>query len=72
MLVVVTYLSADRRPVPPCLALLLLCRLRFVCRLQEEDYNLFLDLVSKMLTYEPTERITPEDALRHPFLQRDR
>ena len=38
---------------------------------QEEDYNLFLDLVGKMLTYDPTERILPEDALRHQFLQRE-
>lgn len=37
----------------------------------EEDYNLFLDLVSKMLIYEPEDRITPQDALRHPFLLRD-
>ena len=38
---------------------------------QEEDYNLFLDLVGKMLTYDPAERILPEDVLRHPFLHRD-
>lgn len=41
------------------------------CCRQEEDYNLFLDLVGKMLTYDPTERILPEDALRHQFLQRE-
>eukprot|EP01043_Picozoa_sp_COSAG02_P058902 COSAG02_NODE_7412_length_3027_cov_10.277664_1_plen_102_part_10 len=38
---------------------------------QEEDYNLFLDLVGKMLTYDPAERILPQDVLRHQFLQRD-
>ena len=35
----------------------------------DEDYSLFLDLVLKMLTYEPAERITPLIGLQHPFLQ---
>jgi dual specificity tyrosine-phosphorylation-regulated kinase 1 len=33
------------------------------------NYELFIDLVSKMLTYKPEDRITPEDALSHPFIQ---
>jgi len=35
----------------------------------DEDYNMFLDLIRRMLTYEPEERITPIAALQHPFLQ---
>ena len=35
----------------------------------DEDYHLFLDLVLKMLTYEPAERISPLMGLQHPFLQ---
>ena len=29
---------------------------------------MFVDLVTKMLKYDPAERIKPADALRHPFL----
>ena len=29
----------------------------------------FIDLVTRMLKYKPEERITPEDALQHPFFQ---
>lgn len=32
------------------------------------QYDLFVDLIYKMLAYEPRERITPEVALRHPFI----
>ena len=32
------------------------------------NYQLFIDLVCKMLAYEPTERIKPLDALNHPFI----
>lgn len=35
----------------------------------DDDYSLFLDMVHKMMTYEPAERITPAQALTHPFLQ---
>jgi len=34
----------------------------------ERLYNLFEDLVLKMLEFDPERRITPEDALMHPFL----
>eukprot|EP00730_Choanoeca_flexa_P014694 TRINITY_DN6520_c0_g1_i1.p1 TRINITY_DN6520_c0_g1~~TRINITY_DN6520_c0_g1_i1.p1 ORF type:complete len:462 (+),score=135.90 TRINITY_DN6520_c0_g1_i1:377-1762(+) len=33
-----------------------------------EDYSLFEDLLMKMFAYNPKERITPEDALKHPFI----
>ena len=32
------------------------------------DYARFTDLVTRMLTYDPAERITPLEALHHPFL----
>ena len=35
----------------------------------DDDYELFLDMIQRMLTYEPAERITPLAALSHPFLQ---
>jgi dual specificity tyrosine-phosphorylation-regulated kinase 1 len=34
----------------------------------ERNYEMFVDLVHKMLAYEPSERIKPFDALNHPFL----
>jgi dual specificity tyrosine-phosphorylation-regulated kinase 1 len=34
----------------------------------ERNYEMFVDLVHKMLSYEPSERIKPFDALNHPFL----
>jgi len=34
----------------------------------EANYDLFLDLVHRMLDYSPTTRIKPDDALRHSFL----
>ena len=33
----------------------------------EEHYDRFIDLVQKMLVYDPRQRITPEEALNHPF-----
>ena len=33
-----------------------------------EDCALFVDLVHKMLAYEPSKRITPHEALDHPFI----
>lgn len=42
---------------------------------QSEEYNsaenhrLFIDLISKMLVFQPEQRLNPLDALRHPFLQ---
>ena len=35
---------------------------------EEEVYELFLDLVTRLLTYDPTRRISTADALNHPFL----
>jgi len=34
----------------------------------QRNYELFVDLVYKMLAYNPEERIKPPDALEHPFL----
>ena len=34
----------------------------------QRNYELFIDLVYKMLAYEPSERIKPEQALEHPFI----
>lgn len=34
----------------------------------QRNYEMFIDLVYKMLAYIPEERITPHDALNHPFL----
>lgn len=31
--------------------------------------NFLLDLLTKMLVYEPSQRISARDALRHPFFQ---
>lgn len=33
-----------------------------------QNYALFVDLVHKMLAYEPSDRITPHEALNHPFV----
>ncbi|GMI13914.1 hypothetical protein TrLO_g4365 [Triparma laevis f. longispina] len=33
-----------------------------------QHYAIFVDLVQKMLHYDPAERIKPADALRHPFI----
>lgn len=33
-----------------------------------QNYALFVDLVYKMLAYEPSERIKPHEALNHPFI----
>lgn len=35
----------------------------------EADYDLFLDLIRRMLHYDPDERIKPSEALEHPWLQ---
>ena len=34
----------------------------------QQNYEMFVDLVYKMLSYEPLERITPHEALNHPFI----
>jgi len=36
-----------------------------------EMYTLFIDLVEKMLTYDPEQRIDPKNALNHPFMLSD-
>eukprot|EP00286_Rhodomonas_abbreviata_P020318 CAMPEP_0181304728 /NCGR_PEP_ID=MMETSP1101-20121128/9317_1 /TAXON_ID=46948 /ORGANISM="Rhodomonas abbreviata, Strain Caron Lab Isolate" /LENGTH=579 /DNA_ID=CAMNT_0023410529 /DNA_START=616 /DNA_END=2355 /DNA_ORIENTATION=+ len=35
---------------------------------QERDYDLFEDLLRMMLHFDPAKRVTPKDALSHPFL----
>mmetsp|Transcript_15585 Transcript_15585/g.37189 ORF Transcript_15585/g.37189 Transcript_15585/m.37189 type:complete len:658 (+) Transcript_15585:102-2075(+) len=37
----------------------------------QHNYELFLDLVQRMLTYDPKKRITPTMAAKHPFLRAD-
>ena len=32
------------------------------------NYELFVDLIHRMLTYDPQKRIKPEEALAHPFV----
>ena len=32
------------------------------------NYELFVDLIHRMLTYDPRQRIKPEEALHHPFV----
>jgi len=32
------------------------------------NYRLFVDLILKMLTYKPEERIRPDEAMIHPFI----
>ena len=32
------------------------------------NYDIFVDLIYKMLTYDPLERISPDEALQHPFI----
>ena len=34
----------------------------------QRNYELFIDLVYKMLSYKPEDRIKPQDALNHPFI----
>eukprot|EP01064_Diplonema_japonicum_P038125 TRINITY_DN9131_c0_g1_i1.p1 TRINITY_DN9131_c0_g1~~TRINITY_DN9131_c0_g1_i1.p1 ORF type:complete len:456 (+),score=75.82 TRINITY_DN9131_c0_g1_i1:75-1442(+) len=33
-----------------------------------EDYKMFIDLINLILKYDPSERITPTEALKHPFV----
>ena len=35
-----------------------------------EDYAKFIDLIERMLAYDPKNRIRPEQALTHPFFKR--
>lgn len=37
---------------------------------QDEDHQLLFDLISKMLTYLPSQRITVEKALDHQFFHK--
>lgn len=32
------------------------------------NYELFVDLINRMLSYDPRKRIKPEEALNHPFI----
>jgi dual specificity tyrosine-phosphorylation-regulated kinase 1 len=32
------------------------------------NYDMFVDLIYRMLSYDPRERIKPDDALNHPFI----
>jgi dual specificity tyrosine-phosphorylation-regulated kinase 1 len=32
------------------------------------NYDLFVDLIHQMLAYDPRQRVSPEDALNHPFI----
>mmetsp|Transcript_13340 Transcript_13340/g.16868 ORF Transcript_13340/g.16868 Transcript_13340/m.16868 type:complete len:109 (-) Transcript_13340:96-422(-) len=41
-------------------------------RQARQSYVMFVDLISKMLAYNPEERISPEDCLLHPFIDVDR
>ena len=34
----------------------------------EQDYQIFVDMISQMLSYTPTERATPSALLQHPFV----
>lgn len=36
------------------------------------QYNLFVDLIYKMLSFRPTERVSPMDALAHPFMSENK
>lgn len=36
----------------------------------EPDHNNLFDLIQKMLEYEPSERITLREAMRHPFFEK--
>jgi serine/threonine protein kinase len=40
-------------------------------RLQRQRRGMLLDLLTKMLVYEPERRITPLQALQHPFVTAD-
>jgi dual specificity tyrosine-phosphorylation-regulated kinase 1 len=33
-----------------------------------QNYELFVDLIHRMLAYDPRDRIKPEEALNHPFV----
>ena len=33
-----------------------------------QDYDNFVDMIFRMLTYQPNKRIRPEEALQHPFI----
>eukprot|EP00547_Thalassionema_nitzschioides_P005594 CAMPEP_0194210290 /NCGR_PEP_ID=MMETSP0156-20130528/8135_1 /TAXON_ID=33649 /ORGANISM="Thalassionema nitzschioides, Strain L26-B" /LENGTH=689 /DNA_ID=CAMNT_0038937615 /DNA_START=314 /DNA_END=2383 /DNA_ORIENTATION=- len=35
----------------------------------QQVYEMFVDLIYKMLSYDPDERIKPEEALNHPFIR---
>jgi dual specificity tyrosine-phosphorylation-regulated kinase 1 len=32
------------------------------------NYDMFVDLIYRMLTYDPLERISPDEAMQHPFI----
>jgi len=36
----------------------------------ESDHNYLFDLIFKMLEYEPSERVTLKEAMKHPFFDK--
>jgi CDC-like kinase len=37
---------------------------------EDEDHRQLFDLISRMLEYDPSERITLAEAMRHPFFDK--
>ncbi len=35
---------------------------------EDQDYDNFVDMIFRMLTYDPKRRIRPDNALQHPFI----
>jgi serine/threonine protein kinase len=35
----------------------------------QQSYDLFVDLIYKMLAFDPEDRISPDEALNHPFIR---
>ena len=39
---------------------------------ESKELNLFVDLLDRCLTLNPEKRITPSEALKHPFIMRNK
>lgn len=39
---------------------------------ESKELNLFIDLLDRCLTLNPEKRITPNEALKHPFIMRNK